>query len=104
MQRLPMARDSEPRLRRLQVQIRRSERSREAASKLAAAGQRRHRIATRPRQLQAQTLQLVCPVSEGEFNSAAAGDLDAEMPGGSPALEDVLDVVPDDPVGPELAF
>jgi hypothetical protein len=54
--------------------------------------------------LQAQTLQLVCPVSDGEFNSAAAGDLDAEMPGGSPALEDVLDVVPDDPVGPELAF
>jgi hypothetical protein len=54
--------------------------------------------------LQAQTLHSVCPVSDGEFNSAAAGDLDAPMPGGSPVLEDVPDVVLDDPVGPELAF
>jgi hypothetical protein len=50
--------------------------------------------------LQAQTLQTVCPVSDGEVWSAPAGEFD-ELVVGSPAFEDeleVVDVVLDDPV------
>jgi hypothetical protein len=43
--------------------------------------------------LQAQTLQTVCPVSDGEFFSALAGEFDGLVVVGSPALEDVLEVV-----------
>ncbi|MGH7914067.1 MAG: hypothetical protein ACREPW_05385 [Candidatus Binataceae bacterium] len=42
--------------------------------------------------MQAQTLQKVWPVSDGEFFSALAGEFDASVPGGCPAL-DAPDVV-----------
>jgi hypothetical protein len=44
--------------------------------------------------LQAQTLQILCPVSDGEFFSAPDGEFDVPTPGGSPMLEDVPEVVP----------
>jgi len=57
--------------------------------------------------LQAQTLQNVCPVSDGEFSSAADGEFELPAPGGDPEVEDVPDeevpdVVLDDPVVPGL--
>jgi hypothetical protein len=45
------------------------------------------------RQLHAQTLHWVCPVSAGEFLSALAGEFDVVVPGGCPMFVDVPDVV-----------
>jgi hypothetical protein len=45
--------------------------------------------------LQAQTLQIRCPVSDGSFFSAPYGEFDdVPTPGGSPMLEDVPEVEP----------
>jgi hypothetical protein len=58
--------------------------------------------------LQAQTLQKVCPVSDGEFFSAWAGEFEDPLVVGSPALEVLVEDVPEvvvlvDPVEPTLA-
>jgi hypothetical protein len=44
--------------------------------------------------LQAQTRQILCPVSDGSFLSAPACEFDVPTPGGSPLLEDVPEVEP----------
>jgi hypothetical protein len=43
--------------------------------------------------LQAQTRQILCPVSDGSFLSAAADEFDVPTPGGSPVLPEVEPVV-----------
>jgi len=48
-------------------------------------------------QLQAQRLHAVCPVSDGEFSSALAGEVDTVGPGGCPVFEEAPDAtLPDD--------
>jgi hypothetical protein len=43
--------------------------------------------------LQAQTRQILCPVSDGSFLSAAADEFDVPTPDGSPVLPEVEPVV-----------